>query len=373
MFTRLGRPILVALAASLLLAAILAVGTVAVPAARADAPIASLVYDIGDSNLVAGEIGPIDRGLKGRFEFNRGTRREAWGCIKELKEFGEDRNENPDPEPLAPLVRVDVRVSRAHDDAPVAGVIYHGDYTMVVTLTIRGQAAKSASAQVEPADLVPVTFGPGGTEQEDIRRIAQKAQDMLDALMGESQPCKPKAKVRIKGGASLPSLNETLTMEGEGDLGLREDGTTDAAFPVTFTHVQSGACEITSTATGRMQVSGGYRERDGALTLRMRLSIDPASGTGTCGGGIAQCVMGGGTITCTTAGGSATQPSPGLELDLTPGDGIAVALADQASAALPRPAGWPEILSWDGSLELAYGGGAGAVVVVSATSVSATP
>src|SRR5262245_23784542 len=56
--------------------------------------------------------------------------------------------------------------------------------------------------------------------------------------------------------------------------------------PVTYRRTQSGACDLTTTAAGRLQVSGGYRSQDG--TLALRLNVEPEAGRGTCGGG-AQC------------------------------------------------------------------------------------
>src|SRR5262245_11245723 len=99
------------LAALTALAALSLIGLTPQPA-RADPLTASLVYQVEDSSISARGLVPIDRKVTGTFEFYRSKSELGWSRIAPVHEFTEDRNENPEPKPLSPAVRVDVRIAR---------------------------------------------------------------------------------------------------------------------------------------------------------------------------------------------------------------------------------------------------------------------
>ena len=60
-----------------------------------------------------------------------------------------------------------------------------------------------------------------------------------------------------------------------------------------------------------------------------------------------------------------------IEMNLSEGGPLTVALEDGASAAIPVPAGM-EAWNWSGSLRLTYGGGAAAVAALTSTAAVAS-
>jgi len=316
-----------------------------------------------DSKLTDPDRALIRDKLQQNWDNHRQFNPKGWNCAEGLLH-------EPDSPSRRPRVKVEVNVTRRTLVQRATG----GNYAIEVKLTVVGQGGAVELEQVEvdenteDADADTEARAHNLTVQE----IAKRAGNKLAVLLDKYKPCSPKAQAKVRAEAGGEGVKLAIVIDAEGDLVLREDGSFETTLPVTAAFEVSGLCTGTMPySNAQLTAKGTYNADDDALRIQLALTAGTQTGSFTCAG--VTCSVGGGAFTCPipVPGGISGFHDRPIELDLSEGGPLTVALEDNAAAPIPVPAGMAA-WNWTGSLRLSYGSGAAAVAALASAAAPAS-
>jgi hypothetical protein len=214
-----------------------------------------------------------------------------------------------------------------------------------------------------PIALDPSNYGEGATWRWLGEIMAIRAGDQLEEIItnlrarNQLEPCKP--KIKLKGRIQLDThiqgirTGNNITVDGEGQLSIRDDGSFDASIPLAWRYVhsltgQSIRCNGEASGHEVLRVVGAYREQREALLFEQMEWRDPdAIASVTC---VVETPFG--TQTRTDTQVLAVHGWGGLFTNLREAP---MALADGTQVSRPCPPNAGAVIC-EATLELSYGG-----------------